>query len=38
MAGQSVGMMNDVKPIKDVVAEIISDADAEIARISNILA
>lgn len=37
MAGQSVGMMNDVKPIKDVIAELLADADAEITRISSLL-
>ena len=38
MAGQSVGMMDSVKPIRDVIAEIISEADAEIARVSGLLA
>ncbi len=33
MAGQSVGMANEIKPIKEIIAELISDAKKELAAI-----
>ncbi|MFO7896224.1 MAG: nitronate monooxygenase family protein [Candidatus Cloacimonadales bacterium] len=35
MAGQSVGLINDIKPIKDIIAEIISDAEYELDKIKS---
>jgi len=35
MAGQSVGLIKDIKPIKEILAEIISDAEYELDRIKS---
>jgi enoyl-[acyl-carrier protein] reductase II len=37
MAGQSVGLMHDVKPMREVVAELVSEAESEIERIKRVL-
>jgi len=37
MAGQSVGLVDVVKPIKGIMAEMVDDAEAEIQRLNRIL-
>ena len=36
MAGQSVGLVDEVKSMKDMIQELVNDAEAEIKRISSI--
>ncbi|MCD4656605.1 MAG: nitronate monooxygenase [Planctomycetes bacterium] len=36
MAGQSVGLVDKVKPMKDMIQELVNEAEAEIKRISSI--
>jgi enoyl-[acyl-carrier protein] reductase II len=33
MAGQSVGLMNDIKPIKEIINELLTDAENELNRL-----
>jgi len=35
MAGQSVGLVNDVKPMKEIIQTLLSDADAELIRVNK---
>lgn len=35
MAGQSVGLVNEVKPIKDIIQKLISDAKEELIRVNR---
>ena len=35
MAGQSVGLMRDIKPMKDSIQELVDQADAELQRIAG---
>jgi enoyl-[acyl-carrier protein] reductase II len=35
MAGQSVGLVNEIKPLKGIMAELVSDAEAELLRIQQ---
>lgn len=37
MAGQSVGLMQDIKPIKDIIQELIHDAEEELNKVKEIL-
>ncbi|MHC4887725.1 MAG: NAD(P)H-dependent flavin oxidoreductase [Planctomycetota bacterium] len=37
MAGQSVGLLTEVKPVKAIVTELIDDASAELERVKNAL-
>lgn len=37
MAGQSVGLMKDCKPIRNIIEELISDAEQELKLIKNML-
>jgi len=37
MAGQSVGLFHDIKPIRKVIDDLISDANNELQRIKNIV-
>jgi hypothetical protein len=32
MAGQSVGLVNRVQPLREILAELVRDADAAVAR------
>jgi enoyl-[acyl-carrier protein] reductase II len=38
MAGQSVGLMHDVKPMKAIFADIVEEAEAELLRLKNTFA
>jgi hypothetical protein len=35
MAGQSVGLVDKVMPIRDVVAELLNDAEAELVSVKG---
>jgi len=35
MAGQSVGLIKDVKPMRDIIADLVSDATAELDRVQQ---
>ncbi|MBU1078632.1 MAG: nitronate monooxygenase [Spirochaetes bacterium] len=37
MAGQSVGLMKDISPIKDIIQELIRDAESELVKVKGIL-
>jgi enoyl-[acyl-carrier protein] reductase II len=37
MAGQAVGLADEIKPIKAVIEELVQDADLELERISGII-
>lgn len=37
MAGQSVGLFHDIKPIKKVIGDLVSEANDELLRIKNIV-
>lgn len=37
MAGQSVGLMKDIKPMKVIIQELINDAESELQKIKGIL-
>jgi enoyl-[acyl-carrier protein] reductase II len=36
MAGQSVGLINGIKPIKEIIHQLMKDAEAELRRLSSI--
>ncbi len=36
MAGQSVGLINEIKPIKEIVENLINDAEKELQRLSSL--
>lgn len=36
MAGQSVGLIKEIKPIKDIITELIRDADDELQKLSSL--
>ncbi len=36
MAGQSVGLINEIKPIKDIINTLVTDAEAELHRLHSI--
>jgi enoyl-[acyl-carrier protein] reductase II len=36
MAGQSVGLINEIKPIKEIIHQLMKDAEAELRRLSSI--
>lgn len=38
MAGQSVGLVDKVQPVADIIAELVSEAEAELVRIRALLA
>ena len=38
MAGQSVGLVNEIMPVKTLIEEILIDADAELISVKNKLA
>lgn len=38
MAGQSVGLVNRVQPVADIIQEILTEAEAELQRIKSVLA
>lgn len=38
MAGQSVGLVEDIKPLKAIIDEMVSDAETELKRIRSVLA
>jgi enoyl-[acyl-carrier protein] reductase II len=38
MAGQSVGLVSEIKPLKAIVDEMIEDAEAELGRLQGLLA
>lgn len=38
MAGQSVGLVEDVKPLKSIIDEMVADAEAELRRLKDVLA
>jgi len=38
MAGQSVGLVDKIVPIKDLVEELVTDAETELARVRGLLA
>ncbi len=38
MAGQSVGLMKDIKPIKDILTEMIDEAEQELQKVKGLLA
>ena len=35
MAGQSIGLVNKIMPIKDLVTELLTDAEAELASVRS---
>jgi enoyl-[acyl-carrier protein] reductase II len=35
MAGQSVGLVNEIKPLRGIMAELVEDAEAELRRIQR---
>ncbi len=37
MAGQSVGLINDIKPIKEIIMELVKDAEEELNRVKSTL-
>jgi enoyl-[acyl-carrier protein] reductase II len=37
MAGQSVGLVSEIKPIKGIIDEMVQDAEAELQRLKNII-
>ncbi len=37
MAGQSVGLVNNIKPMKDMVQELVTDAEAELNRVKSMV-
>jgi len=36
MAGQSVGLVDEIKPMKDIVLELVEDAEAEMQRLKSV--
>ena len=36
MAGQSVGLVHDVKPLKGIIDEMVSDAELELQRLKGL--
>ncbi len=36
MAGQSVGLINEIKPIKEIIAQLITDAESELQRLYSL--
>ena len=36
MAGQSVGLVDEVKPLKNIIDEMIDDAESELKRLQRI--
>ena len=36
MAGQSVGLVDEIKPIKEIIDEMVNDAEAELQRLNRI--
>jgi enoyl-[acyl-carrier protein] reductase II len=37
MAGQSVGLVGEIKPLKNIIVEMVKDAEAELTRVKHIL-
>lgn len=37
MAGQSVGLVKEVKPVKEIMADLLADAQAELTRVKGLL-
>jgi enoyl-[acyl-carrier protein] reductase II len=37
MAGQSVGLVNEIKPLKSIIEEMVNDAEAELTRVKHII-
>ena len=38
MAGQSVGLAGEVKPLADIMTELVTDAEGELERVAGLLA
>jgi enoyl-[acyl-carrier protein] reductase II len=38
MAGQSVGLVNKIQPVKEIINELVNDAEAELQRLKNFFA
>ena len=36
MAGQSVGLVNEIKPIQEIIGEIVEDAESELQRLNKL--
>ena len=37
MAGQSVGLVDNVMPLRDIIDELLQDGEAELARLKAVL-
>jgi len=37
MAGQSVGLVDEVKPVKQLILDLVSDADSELKNVKQLL-
>jgi enoyl-[acyl-carrier protein] reductase II len=37
MAGQSVGLVNRVQPLQEIIAEMVDEAEAELRRLKKII-
>jgi enoyl-[acyl-carrier protein] reductase II len=37
MAGQSVGLVSEIKPLKGIIDEMVNDAEAQLQRLKNIM-
>ncbi|MFH1755543.1 MAG: hypothetical protein ABIA59_07545 [Candidatus Latescibacterota bacterium] len=37
MAGQAVGLVDEIKPVKDVIVEMVADAERELGQIGRVL-
>jgi len=36
MAGQSIGLINEIKPLKEIIAQLITDAESELHRLHSV--
>jgi NAD(P)H-dependent flavin oxidoreductase YrpB (nitropropane dioxygenase family) len=36
MAGQSVGLVSEIKPLKNIIDEMVDDAEEELQRLSQV--
>ena len=37
MAGQSVGLVSEIKPLKGIMAEMVKEAEAELQRLKQVI-
>jgi enoyl-[acyl-carrier protein] reductase II len=37
MSGQSVGLINDIKPMKEIIKDLIDDAEEELEKVKHLL-